>query len=118
MKFEGAFARGVPSGPGTFTLCAHRLLDLDPVAAAHTLNVFGPTIAASGAYKLPPGAHPSMQKCLKRFGGAAIVVQGFVAFILKLATRCRAGSAAHQRSGNLPAMPSKLDCISVLTALP
>ncbi len=55
-RFDGQFVRGVPAGPGTFTLTSHRTLDLPCFAAAHIRAPGGPTLELAAQYSIPAGS--------------------------------------------------------------
>jgi len=55
LRFDGEWVAGVPAGTCTFTVTAHRLLDMGTVAAAHILDN-GPTLRGPGAYAIPAGS--------------------------------------------------------------
>ncbi|KXZ43972.1 hypothetical protein GPECTOR_76g793 [Gonium pectorale] len=56
LRFQGEFVRGVPAGPATYTLTAHRTLDMACFAAGHIQAEQGPTLALECAYSIPPGS--------------------------------------------------------------
>lgn len=55
-RFDGEFVRGVPAGPGTFTLTSHRTLDLPCFAASHIQAPGGPTLELAAQYGIPAGS--------------------------------------------------------------
>ncbi len=58
-RFEGAFVKGLPAGPCSFTLRGDRTADLPQPAASYMLAEWGPTLTAGGDYSIPAGGASS-----------------------------------------------------------
>ncbi|KAG2494781.1 hypothetical protein HYH03_007024 [Edaphochlamys debaryana] len=56
VRLEAEFVRGMPAGKATYTLTAHRTLDMPCFAAGHIQAPTGPTLALPCSYGIPPGS--------------------------------------------------------------